>query len=221
MPRRSSRQTRPLTREAVLRAAIALADEGGSEALSMRRLAHELGIEAMSLYHHVRDKDDLLDGMVDLVVSEIELPSGPTWKAALRKTAMSARTVLDKHAWAPGVMQARSTGPARLAYMEALLRTLRDAGLSPEMTDHAYHAIESHIIGFTLWTASFKFSERDLTKLATEFVSHLSAGDYPRLIEHVDQHKKPRRAGIDFEFGLDLILDGLEKYRRAPTQRAR
>ena len=220
MAKRSSRLTRPLTREAVLRAAIALADDGGIDALSMRRLAHETGVEAMSLYHHVRDKDDLLDGMVDLVVSEIALPSGSTWKAALRKTAISARTVFAKHAWAPGVMQARSTGPARLAYMEALLRTLREAGLSPEVTDHAYHAIESHIIGFTLWTASFKFSDRDLSKLATEFVQRLSAGEFPRLVEHVEQHKKPRRPGSDFEFGLDLILDGLEKYRRARAQRA-
>ena len=147
----------PLSRERVLRAAIDHADAGGIAALSMRKLAGELGVEAMSLYNHVANKDDLLAGIVELVASEIEDPSDAVdWKAAIHRSAMSAHAVLLRHRWAAGLtMRVTSLSPARLRWHECVLRTLREAGFSADLTHHAYHALESHIMGFTLWPVSY------------------------------------------------------------------
>jgi AcrR family transcriptional regulator len=205
----------PMSRERVLAAAIRLADAGGIESLSMRKLAQELGVEAMTLYYHVANKDDILNGMVDIVVSEFDLPSRPAdWKAEIRRTAISAYEVLVRHPWAASlVLTAGGISPARLRYMDSILGCFRQAGFSAEMTDHAYHAVESHIMGFTLWEVGMNLgSQEELAALASNFLEKLPVEEFPYLAEHVEQHLKPRRADDpgEFEFGLELILDGLE-----------
>lgn len=180
----------------------------------MRRLGQELGVEAMSLYNHVANKSDLLDGIVDIAVGEIDLPpADAAWKAALRTSAISAHAVLRRHPWACSLLMSGGIGPARLRYMESVLGRLRVAGLSAEMTDHAYHALDSHIIGFTLWEAGYTAGMGQIPDFGPTFLRDLGFEDYPYLAEHAAQHFKPPRAGDvnDFEFGLDLILDGLER----------
>lgn len=207
----------PLSRERVLGAAIGLADAGGIESLTMRKLAQELGVEAMSLYYYVANKDDILNGMVEIVVSEIELPkSGADWKAAIRNVAMSAYEILVRHPWAAGVILSEAgVSPARLRYMNSILGCFREAGFSADMTDHAYHALESHIMGFTLWEAGYSAVSEELPDLGRTFLRELPVDEYPYLAEHVEQHlteSSPDDEG-EFEFGLDLILDGLERIR--------
>ena len=208
----------PLTRDRVLQAALDLADAHGLEALTMRRLAQELGVEAMSLYHHVRNKQDLLGAICDLVVREYDLPEvGEPWKAAVRRTAISASEALLRHPWAASVLLAGTPeSQARLRYMDALLGAFRTAGFSAELTDHAYHALDSHIMGFTLWVVGMNLGTREeLAAKATEFLDELSAEEFPHLVEHIHQHLRPRAAEEEgeFAFGLDLILDGLERLR--------
>ncbi|HWN21717.1 MAG TPA: TetR/AcrR family transcriptional regulator C-terminal domain-containing protein [Gaiellaceae bacterium] len=210
----------PLSRERVLNAAIALADEAGIEALSMRKLGQELGVEAMSLYNHVANKDDLEDGIVEIVLGEIEVPSeGAGWKAALRQTAISSHEVFVRHRWACGLLMHRPrVSSTRMRWMEAVLRTLREAGFSADMTHHAYHALDSHITGFTLWLVSMPFeSKEELVDLAEDFLREIPADEYPYVIEHAEQHIAPSSPDgkTEFEFGLDLILDGLERLREA------
>ena len=205
----------PLSRQRVLRAAIALADDAGIESVTMRRLAREMGAEAMSLYYHVANKDEILSGIVDLVVGEFDLPSpGSHWKAALRRTAISAHETLVRHPWAAGLMLS-ATGeiPARWRYMNAILGCLREAGLSADVTDHGYHALDSHITGFTLWQVQIQIDPEELPDMATAFLERVPAQEYPHLVEHVHQHLKERDPDDEgsFAFGLDLILDGLER----------
>lgn len=204
----------PLSKERVLRAAIDLADEGGIESLTMRRLAQALGVEAMSLYYHVANKDEILAGIVDMVVSEFELPSARAgWKTALRRTAISAHDTLVRHPWAANLMLSGEVGPARKRYMDGILGCLRLGGFSARMTHHAYHALDSHILGFTLWQVGITADGDDLPDRATTFLRELPVGEYPHLAEHVEQHL--RESGDEeegeFEFGLGLILDGLER----------
>ena len=206
----------PLNRERVLEAAIRLADAHGIEALTMRRLAQELGVEAMSVYHHVANKDDILDGIVQQVLEECELPAqGDPWKAAIRRAAISTHEVLVRHPWAANlVLGGAGTGVARLRYMDGILGTLRRAGFSAEMTDHAYHAIDSHIMGFTLWQVGMNLgTEENLKEMAAQFLAQLNVADFPYLAEHIEQHLRTRVADDvgEFEFGLGLILDGLER----------
>jgi AcrR family transcriptional regulator len=212
-----------LDKDRVLRAAIQIADKSGIEALSMRRLAQELGVEAMSVYYYVANKDEILDGIVDIVVGDFELASGGAdWKAAIRRSAVSAHAVLIRHPWACNLMMSvKRVSAARMRYMESLLGQLREAGFSARMTHHAYHALDSHIIGSTLWEAGYT-SNMDLEDVAKTFVVK-SLGDYPYLAEHAEQHiTRPKRKDVpEFEFGLDLILDGLEKIRVRSPRRAR
>jgi AcrR family transcriptional regulator len=225
MPTRVTRRT-PLSKERVLNAALALADSDGIEALSMRRLAQELGVEAMSLYNHVANKGEILDGIVDLAVSEIELPSNEEeWEVAVRRCAISAHEAFLRHPWACSlVMSPGSTEighSARLRYIEWLLRRLREAGFSPELTYHAYHALDSHVQGFTMWqlghlaAAKSLGGGKDFAELAAGLVRELRAGGYPYLAEHAEQHvSAPSDEGEgEFEFGLDLILEGLKRAR--------
>jgi AcrR family transcriptional regulator len=210
----------PLTRDRVLQAAMELADSGGIEALTMRRLARALGVEAMSIYYHAANKDAILDGIVDLVLQQIELPAaGAGWKAALKASAMSAHGVLRRHPWACDLlMSAPSVSAARLRQIDALLGSLRDAGLPAETTDLAYHALDSHILGFTLWEAGYSSGLRGLPPdFATTFLRDLPAERYPNLAEHMAYHARPAtgKPPSEFEFGLDLILDGLERLRGA------
>ena len=217
---------KPLSKERVLNAAMALADSNGIEALSMRRLAQELGVEAMSLYNHVANKGEILDGIVDLAVSEIELPTTEEeWEIAIRKCAISAHEAFLRHPWACSlVMSPGSTEighSARLRYIEWLLRRLRDAGFSPDLTYHAYHALDSHILGFTMWQlghlAAAKSLGRgqDFADLAERFVGEMRASGYPHLAEHAEQHvaAASEEDEGEFEFVLDLILDGLKRVR--------
>jgi AcrR family transcriptional regulator len=212
-----------LTRERVVRAAIALADEGGIEALSMRKLAKDLEVEAMSLYNHVSNKGDLIDAMVDLVVREIELPADPDWEKAIRQCAISAYETFLRHPWACSLVMSpgdlRLEENARLRYIEWLLGRLEEAGFSPELTYRGYHALDSHILGFTMWHLGHSAGGEDMTggqgleDLAAELVPRLRSSGYPHLAEHAEQHvSAPWRESVrEFEFGLDLILDGLKK----------
>jgi AcrR family transcriptional regulator len=212
----------PLTRQRVLDTAVELADRDGVGSLSMRKLAQELGVEAMSLYHHVAGKDAILDGLIDIVFSEIELPSGRTdWKDAMRQRAISAREALRRHPWATSLMESRPTpGPANLRHHDAVLGILRNGGFSIELAAHAYSLLDAYIYGFAL-------QERDMSpESATDFAAvaqrqmhehEAVLGDYPHLVEVVGGHVA--KAGYDyateFVFGLDLILDGLDRLRDA------
>jgi AcrR family transcriptional regulator len=206
----------PLSRDRVLRAAIDLADDVGIEALSMRKLGQELGVEAMSLYNHVANKDDILGGMVDIVMGKIELPAaGADWKAAIRRTAKSAYEVLLRHPWAASlVLSGAGVSDARLRYMDAILGSLRRGGFSAEMTDHAYHALDSHIMGFTLWQVGISAGMANISSV-DDFLRELDQDAYRYLAEHAQQHMKERNPEDEgeFAFGLDLILDGLERYQ--------
>jgi AcrR family transcriptional regulator len=200
----------------VLRAAIGLADTGGIEALSMRRLAKELGVEAMSLYNHVANKDEILDGIVDSVVGEIDLPSdGVEWKTAIRRSAISTRDVYVRHPWASSLSMSRqSGGPARLRYGNWLLARLREAGFSKDLTYHAYHILEAYILGFTVMQLNFPYEGEELADLVAAFLEHFPADEYPDFVEHARQHLEPSHGDKGgFELGLDLILDGLERAR--------
>jgi AcrR family transcriptional regulator len=218
MPNEVPTQPPPrLSRERVLGAALALADAEGIEALTIRRLGHELGAGPMSLYYHVANKDEILDGIVDLVVSEMELPpTGGDWKAALRSAAISAHAVLLRHPWAANLLL---SGPgvshARLRHMDAILGCLRAGGFSAHQTDHAYHALDSHIMGFTLWLVGISAGLERLGPVENAF-ELFDVDALPHLAEHVEQHRRERSAGEPsaFEFGLDLILDGLERMLR-------
>jgi AcrR family transcriptional regulator len=210
----------PLSRGQVLQAAVTLADEGGIGALSMRKLGQVLGVEAMSLYNHVASKGDLLDGMIDVVFSEVGLPDGDGWKAAMRQRAISVREVLGRHRWAIGLMESRSSpGPATLRHHDAVLGCLRGAGFSVELTAHAYSLLDSYIYGFALQEASLPFGTTEETaQVAQDIAGQMPAGEYPHLAELVTAHalQPGYQYGREFEIGLDLILDALERIADSP-----
>ena len=206
----------PLTRERVLQAAVALADDSGIESLTMRKLGQALGVEAMSLYYHVANKDALLDGMVDLVFGEIEFPaSGADWKSAMRQRAVSARAALRRHPWAVALMESRRTpGPANLGHHDAVLGCLRQAGFPVALAAHAYSLLDAYIYGFALQEATLPFdTPEQTTELAQEILAGFPADAYPHLAELAVQHvlQPGYDYGDEFQFGLDLILDGLER----------
>jgi AcrR family transcriptional regulator len=207
-----------LSRDRILRAALTLADEGGIKAVSMRKIAHELGVEAMSLYNHVASKDDIVDGIVDLAATEIDLASDEAdWKAAMRRRVISAHEVLLRHPWAASLwLSGETVGGARLRYADAVLRGFREAGFSEELTYHAFHVIQSHVMGFTMYVASFDFDVEELDQLAADFLETFPVDEYPDLALHIKQHAEPgdEHEGT-FEFGLDLVLDSLERLRDA------
>jgi AcrR family transcriptional regulator len=209
---------RTLTRERVVRAAVALADERGLAELTMRSLAKDLGVEAMSLYNHVANKDDLLDGMIELVFSEIEPPAaGGDWKIELRKRAISTRAALLRHRWAVGEMEGRTShGPSNLKVHDAVLGCLRAAGFSIEMTVRAMSVQDAYIYGFALQQTdmSSQTTEDFAAEAQRQMVAYADAlADYPNLVEVVGGYVAT--AGYDYEreflFGLDVILDGLER----------
>ena len=208
-----------LTRERVLHAAVTLADASGSETLSMRKLGEALGVEAMSLYNHVANKEDLLDGMIDVVFAEIDLPTGwADWRTAMRQRAISARRVLSRHGWAIGLMESRSSpGPATLRHHDAVIGCLRDAGFSIELAAHAFSVVDSYIYGFALQERSLPFPTPEQTAdLAQDILASFPADKYPHLAELTARHvlQPGYDYGNEFEFGLDLILDGLERIRK-------
>jgi len=207
----------PLSRDRVLRVAIALADKSGIESVTMRNVGQKLQVEAMSLYNHVANKDDILDGIVDLVFSEISLPAGRApWKSAMRKRAIAAHEALLRHPWAPSLMQSRTKpGPATMRHHDSVLGTLRNAGFSLVMAAHAFSAIDAYVYGFALQQINIPLQSREQTAEVGESILRKLAGAYPHLAEMITKHAM--KPGYDyakeFEFGLDLILDGLERLR--------
>ena len=210
----------PLSRERVLRAALALADESGIETLTMRRLGRALGFEAMSLYNHVANKDDLLDGTLDLILEESELPSpAGAWDVAIRSSAISVHEALRRHPWACNVIMAPAhIRPARLRYMDSLLGRLREAGFSAETTYHAYHVLDAHIFGFSLWQTSHAVNAAQVENMAAVLDRVIPSDEFPYLHEHGEQHlaKGAHHDVSAFEVGLDFILEGLSKARDMP-----
>ena len=206
----------PLTRERVLRAAVDLANTAGIDALSMRKLGDALGVEAMSLYNHVSNKSELLDGMVDVVFAEIDLPpSDVDWRTAMRTRALSARRVLTRHRWAIGLMESRSApGPATLRHHDAMLGCLRRAGFTVAMTGHAYALLDSFVYGFAVQETSLPFdSPEDAAQVAHDILRQAPAGEYPYLAELAAERvmQADYDFGDEFEVGLDLLLDSLER----------
>lgn len=206
-----------LSKERVLRAGVALADREGLDALTMRRLGRDVGAGAMTLYHYVANKDDLLDGMVDVVFSEIDLPAADAgWRTAMRQRAAAVREALARHPWATGLMELRTKpGPASLHHHEAVLDCLREAGFSIEDATHAYWLLDSYIYGFAIQEASLPFgTPEELAEMAEIVLPQVPAAEYPRLNEAAAASLESGYDYTDeFEFGLELILDGLERLR--------
>jgi AcrR family transcriptional regulator len=225
-PTTASEQRARLSKDRVLDAAVTLAARDGIESLTMRKLAEELGVGAMTLYHYFPNKEELLDGMIDIVFAEIELPSTDShWRPALRRRAISTRDVLNRHRWAVGLMESRATpGPASLRLHDAVLGCLREAGFSIELTIHAYSVQDAYIYGFALQERSLPFDDaegaaavaeeqtREFAELADERQMGSLAEEFPYLAEVVAGHVA--EVGYDFaaafEYGLDLILDALD-----------
>jgi AcrR family transcriptional regulator len=209
---------KPLSRARVLQAAVALADEAGLEAFSMRGLAQELGVVPMALYKHIANKEELLDGMVDIVFSEIGLPSGDLeWRSAMQRRAISTREALQRHSWAIGMMESRHPGPTNLRNHNVVMGCLRKAGFSFEMAIHAYSVQDAYIYGFALQEKDLGFETPDSAGEAaqrrTETIGALE--NYPYLVEIAT--KLPESGydnAVEFAWGLDLILDGLDRLRR-------
>ena len=205
----------PLTRERVLRAALKLADQGGLDALSMRKLGQDLGVEAMALYYHFANKDEVIDGIVDLVFAEIHLPvAGAPWKTEMRRRAISVRDTLLRHRWAIGLMEARrNAGPANLRHHDAVIGSLRAGGLEMDLAAHAYSLLDSYIYGFALTKMNLPFdASEEVAEVAQGMLQRFPVNEYPNLVAIIAERIKPGYDYVDeFEYGLDLILDGLEK----------
>jgi AcrR family transcriptional regulator len=209
---------KPLSRAVVLDAAVVLAGRAGLEAFSMRGLAQELGVVPMALYKHVANKDELLDGMVDTVFSEIELPSGELdWRSAMRNRAISTREALKRHTWAIGIMESRHPGPANLRNHNAVMGCLREAGFPFEMAIHAYSVQDAYIYGFALQEKDLGFQTPESAGEAAQRRAETvrNPDDYPYLVEVVTRLPETGYdTAAEFAWGLDLILDGLDKLRR-------
>ncbi len=208
-------QRAPLSRDRAIAVAIRLADEGGIDSLTMRKLAKELQVEAMSLYYHVPNKDDILDGMVDSVFSQIGLPAADTpWKKGMRDRAHSARNVLNLHPWAVSLMDSRtSPGPGTLAHHNAVLGCLREGGFSVAMAAHAFSLLDAYIFGFVLQDTNLPFeSPEELQALADSIMETFPVEAFPHMYELTIEHvlKPGYNYGDEFDYGLELILDGLE-----------
>lgn len=211
---------RPLTRDRVLRAAVALADREGIAALTMRRLGEELGVRAMSLYKHVANKEEILDGLIEVVIGEIELPpAGTDWRTAMRRRAQSAREVMTRHPWAITVIHSRANPtPAALRYYDAVVGMLRRGGFSVAMASRAFALLDSYIYGFVVQETSLPFrSHAETEDVVGDIVRQMPTEEYPHLTEMAQQliMREGYTFGGQFEFGLDLILDGLERFRDA------
>jgi AcrR family transcriptional regulator len=221
MPRR---RRGPLTRERVLQAALELADAGGFHSLSMRKVAAALGVEAMSLYNHVANKEDIVDGLVDIVFSEIDVPEPGSldWKTAMRRRAISVREALNRHRWAVGLMEGRmSPGPANVHNHNAVMGCLREGGFEFRDAVHAYSVMDAYIYGFALQERGLPFDAPEETAqvMRRQRENVPSMDDYPYLVETAIELEK---AGYDYEteflFGLGLILDGIERFKAAPRE---
>jgi AcrR family transcriptional regulator len=208
-----------LNRSKVLEAAIELADQIGIEALTIRNLANKLGVGAMTIYHHVPSRDAIVDGMVEIVFDKIEKPSADDdWKTAMRRRCISAREVLNQHKWAAPLMDSRmSPGPANLSHHDAVIGCMRKGGLSIQMTAHAYAILDSFVYGFAFEEAVLPSGGGEgITEVAEQIAAHFPSGEYPHLAELTFEHvlQPVYDFGDSFEFGLDLIIEGLERAAR-------
>jgi len=214
MPDNDASSRLPLTRQRVFQAGVDLADRDGLGALTMRRLGAELGVEAMSLYKHVSNKEEILDGIVELVVGEIEIPpSGAPWKEAMRRRANSAREVLSRHSWAIGLLEARdSMGPTAMRYLDAILGSLRSAGFSIENAAHAFWILDSFVYGHVIQEARLPANPSAASESMGSIPEESTPDEYPHLVE-LEEHALRSRYSYDseFEFGLDLILEALDQ----------
>ena len=211
-----AQQRVPLTRDRVLRAAVEVADERGIESLTMRRLAQHLDVKPMSAYYHVENKDDILNGIVDIVFGEITVPRiGRDWSPAMRARAISLREVLGDHPWAASLMQSRiNPGPALLRHHDAVIGSLREGGFSVAMAAHAFSVIDAYVYGFALQEKTLPFeTPEEVAVIAEMILQQMPPAEYPYLAElTIDHVLRPGYSYRDeFEFGLDLILDGLER----------
>jgi AcrR family transcriptional regulator len=216
MPARDSAARPRLSRERVLQGAVAVADDGGLASLTIRSLAAHLGVKPMSVYHHVTNKEEILDGIVDIVFGEIELPTiGGEWHSEMRRRAASARDAMRRHPWAIGLVETRtSPGHATLRHHDAVIGTLRAGGFSVEMTAHAFALIDAYVYGFALSEATLPFNGPDtVPEVAEQMMEQFSPADYPHLVEFTIEHvmQPGYDYGEEFEFGLSVILDGLAK----------
>lgn len=219
-PNRPRRET--LTRERVLRAALVLADERGIDALSMRELGRHLGVDAMSLYNHVNNKDDLLNGIIDLVVGEIDLPPGDgDWSQAMRTRARSAQAAFTRHPWASQLLDSRtSSGPERLRYFDWVIGTLRRAGFTVDVALHAYSALDSYVYGFARQQANLSSGEPSSPETAQHMLAEIPTDQFPHLTEVITHYidHGGYDPDADFDFGLTLILDSLARLLDNDTQ---
>jgi AcrR family transcriptional regulator len=212
--RKRTTRRAPLTRERILHAALELADTHGIQAVSMRRLGEVLHVEAMSLYRYVQGKEDVLDGLADLVTSEFAVPTpGGEWRAEVRRSAISAHAAILRRPWAGGVLESRvNPGPARLRYLEAMLGTLRGAGFDHQTVGQAFMALDSHTYGFALQEQAWAFDPGQSQEIAAAMAENLPADAYPNLRAMAAlAAAEPTAVTVDFTFGLDLLLDGLER----------
>jgi AcrR family transcriptional regulator len=217
-PTKRVRPRVPLTPELILRTALRIADQGGLESLSMRKLGQELGVEAMAIYYHFANKDELLDGIVDLVWAEIEVPiAGDEWRGAMRRRAISVHDVLARHRWAIGLMESRRPpGPANLHHHDAVIGNLRAAGFQMALVAHAYSLLDGYIYGYALTKMNLPFDALDdITEMARSMLEPFPEGEYPNMVAFITEHAM--QPGYDFanefEWGLDVVLDGLERER--------
>jgi AcrR family transcriptional regulator len=231
----SARRSRaPLSRAKLIDAAVALADQDGIAELSMRRLAVAVGVEAMSLYNHVANKDELLDGMVERVMGQVDVPvqEGP-WQSELRRRALSLHEVLLRHPWVATLVESRWSGPDQLAASNALLGCLRNAGFSPALAFRALLTLDSYLYGFAFQEVTWPHRRSELPQVIDDKLPEVPAADFPHLVEmmrHVAVHarsrssEKYREYQAEFEFGLDLVLQGLQaalRRERSETSKAR
>lgn len=216
-PPRTGTPRPPLSRERVLATAVELADRDGIDGLTMRKVGEALGVEAMSLYNHVANKGDLLDGMVDVVFAEIDLPTDPAvgWKEAMRTRCRSARQVLHRHPWAVALMDSRHTpGPANLGHHDAVLGVLIDAGLSLPLAGHAYATLDSYTYGFALQESVIPVTDAaDTARFATEVLDAQAEGAYPNMARFTAEYVMAGEYefAAEFDWGLDVVLDGIER----------
>ncbi|MFE4198725.1 TetR/AcrR family transcriptional regulator [Paenarthrobacter sp. NPDC056912] len=216
-------QRLPLSRERVLQCAVELADKSGIAGLTIRSLAQSMDTKPMSLYYYVANKDEILDGIVDMVFSEVDLPAADgDWRTEMHRRANAMRSALRRHPWAVGLLESRTApGPATLRHHEATLSTLRAAGFSVQLTAHAYALLDSYIYGFALQEAALPFEGRDTAAEITKpIMERFSTGEYPHMVEIAVEHvlKPGYDFGDEFGFGLDLILDGLNRLLPAPAE---
>lgn len=215
-PARATTRRRPLSRDRVLEAAIRLADQGGLDSVSMRKLGQVLRVDAMALYRHVASKDDVLDGIADLITGEFEVPAvDADWKTAIRRSAVSAHEVLLRHPWAGALIESRrEAGPARLRYLDGVLGTLATAGFTVPGALRAIMILDSYTYGFVLQELAWPFEADNAGEAAAAFASHLPPGEYPNLLAVASMvATEPGNARVDFAIGLDLVLDGVERLR--------